>query len=107
MEVCWQYHTRGQQGIQDQTGGQGPEGFAGSKAEKGERAVSGLRGHPGPTSGGVVYTRWGRTTCPSTSGAQLLYTGRAGGTDFEQKGGRWSKLPISTKADTVLYPVAD
>ena len=31
MEVCLQYHARGQQVIQDQTGGQGPEGFAGSK----------------------------------------------------------------------------
>ena len=28
MEVCWQYHTRGQQGIQNQTGWQGPERFA-------------------------------------------------------------------------------
>ena len=74
MEVCLQYHTRGQQGIQDQTGGQGPRGFAGSKGEKGEkgeRAVSGLTGPPGPTTGGVVYTRWGRASCPHTSGAEL------------------------------------
>ena len=28
-------------------------GFAGSKGEKGERAVSGLRGPPGPTTGGL------------------------------------------------------
>ena len=35
----------------------------------------------------VVYTKWGRTTCPSTSRARLLYARRAAGTHFEQKGG--------------------
>ena len=64
-----------------------PMGFASSKGEKGERAVSGLRGPPGPTTGGVVYIRWGRTTRPHTPGAELPYTGRAAGSHFEQKGG--------------------
>ena len=44
-------------------------------------------GCPGPTSGGVVYTRWGRFTCPSTSGTQLLYAGRAVGSFYNQEGG--------------------
>ena len=35
----------------------------------------------GPKSGGVVYIRWGRTTCPST-GAELLYEGIAGGSHW-------------------------
>ena len=65
MEVCLQYHTRGQQGIQGQTGGQGSEGFAGSKGQKGERRVNGLRGPPGSTSGGVVYTRRGGPHVPA------------------------------------------
>ena len=64
-----------------------PMGFAGSKGEKGERAVSGLRGPPGPNTGGVVYIWWGRTTRPHTSGTELPYTGRAAGSHFEQKGG--------------------
>jgi len=34
-----------------------------------------------------VYTRWGRTTCPSTPGTQLLYAGRAAGSHFTQSGG--------------------
>ena len=46
--------------------------------------MNGLRGPPGSTGGGVVYTRWGRTTCPSTSGTQLLYAGRAAGSLFSQ-----------------------
>ena len=87
MEVCRQYHTRGQQDIQDQTGGQGPEGFAGIKGQKRERGVNGLRGPPGPTTGGVVYTKWGRTTCPNTTGTQLLYAGRAAGSHYTQRRG--------------------
>ena len=46
-----------------------------------------LHTHTGPATGGVVYTRWGRTTCPSTSGTQLLYAGRAAGSYYNQKGG--------------------
>lgn len=34
---------------------------------------------PPPVNGGVVYTRWGRTTCPPTPGTQLVYSGRAAG----------------------------
>ena len=45
-------------------------------------------GPPGSTStGGVVYTRWGKTICPSTSGTQLLYAGRAAGSWYNQRGG--------------------
>ena len=44
-------------------------------------------GPPGPTTGGVVYTRWGRTTCSNTTGTQLLYAGRAAGSFFSEKGG--------------------
>ena len=44
--------------------------------------------HTGPTTGGgVVYTRWGRTTCTNTSGTQLLYAGRAAGSFYDEKGG--------------------
>ena len=46
-----------------------------------------IPGPPGPTTGGVVYTRWGKTTCPSTSGTQLLYAGRAAGSHYTEKGG--------------------
>lgn len=31
---------------------------------------------------GLVYTRWGRTTCPSTPGTQLVYSGRAAGSGY-------------------------
>ena len=44
-------------------------------------------GPPGLTAGGVVYTRWGRTTCPTTSGTQLIYAGTAAGSWRDQNGG--------------------
>ena len=34
-----------------------------------------------------MYTRWGRTTCPNTTGTQLLYAGRAAGSLYSQQGG--------------------
>ena len=49
--------------------------------------MNGLKGSPGPTTGGVVYTRWGRTTCPSTSETQTLYAGRVAGSFYHQTGG--------------------
>ncbi len=53
----------------------------GPTGEKGER------GPPGPYSGGAVYIRWGRTTCPSTSGTEKVYSGLAGGTYYNHNGG--------------------
>ena len=38
-----------------------------------------------PKSGGVVYTRWGRKSCPT--GAELLYEGITGGEWYDNKGG--------------------
>lgn len=42
----------------------------------------GTVGRAGPRSGGVVYTRWGKSSCPSTAGTQQVYVGRAGGGVF-------------------------
>ena len=33
-----------------------------------------------------MYVRWGHDSCPST-GAQLVYSGRAGGAHFTESGG--------------------
>ena len=35
----------------------------------------------------MTYTRWGRTTCPTTPGTELVYAGRAVGSWFNSKGG--------------------
>ena len=81
---------RGLHGANGLRGPPGPMGTVGSKGQKGERGLhgaNGLRGPPGHTSSGVVYTRWGRTTCPSSFGTQLLYAGRAAGSGYHEKGG--------------------
>ena len=38
-------------------------------------------------SSGVVYTRWGKSSCPDTEGTELLYAGRMGGKDASSHGG--------------------
>ena len=65
----------------------GTPGNAGSPGFPGFSGPAGRRGPPGPPNGGVVYTRWGRTTCPSTSGTQLVYEGRAAGSRYNARGG--------------------
>ena len=46
----------------------GPRGKIGEPGPKGAQGVKG-------DSGGVVYTRWGRSDCPKTSKTTLLYSG--------------------------------
>ena len=55
-------------------------GMTGSKGDPG------IQGAPAPSSGGV-YTRWGRTTCPSTPGTELVYSGRVVGSGWGEQGG--------------------
>ena len=53
---------------------------------KGEKGDTGDKGEPGPSTGGVTYIRWGRTTCPDTPGTELVYSGRAAGTHCTHQG---------------------
>ena len=73
----------GQRGPPD-GGPQGPPGVQGVRGLTGQR---GSVGPPGPRSGGVVYTRWGKSTCPNVAGTTLVYAGRVGGTYAEYSGG--------------------
>ena len=63
----------------------GRDGVKGEKGEKGDKGDTGPVGAAGPKSGGVVYTRWGRKSCPT--GAQLVYEGITGGSHYTQTGG--------------------
>ena len=49
--------------------------------------MKGDRGPPGPQDGGSVYTRWGRTSCPSVSGTTEVYNGYAAGSHWNTQGG--------------------
>ena len=51
----------------------------------------------------MVYTRWGRTTCSNTSGAQLLYAGRAAGSAFNERGGGANYLCLPEQPQYSTY----
>ena len=42
---------------------------------------------PGPHSGGGIFTRWGKSSCPATEGTSLLYSGLAAGSANDVQGG--------------------
>ena len=66
---------KGQKGISGPTGQTGPKGTTGQKGVKGDKEER---------NGGAVYVRWGHDQCPST--AQLVYSGRAGGSHYQHGG---------------------
>ena len=73
----------GAQGPQGPRGESGPVGGSpGPQGQPGTRGAAGPQGSVGPAgprSGGVTYTRWGKSSCPNTAGTELVYTGRVGG----------------------------
>ena len=102
----------GPRGPQGTPGPQGPFGISGPRGpvgDKGDRGDSGLpgpqgeRGAQGPPTGGAVYVRWGRTSCPSDQGTELLYSGRAGGTHRYHKGGAANYICMPDDPDHLLY----
>ena len=69
---------RGRDGLPGRDGVQGPVGPPG---------IPGKQGSPGPRSGGAIYTRWGKSSCPQVEGTQIVYSGITGGTFYNQPGG--------------------
>ena len=78
---------RGRYGRDGLPGRDGQKGERGDKGEKGEKGETGAVGAAGPKSGGVVYTRWGRKSCPNDTGAQLVYEGITAGSPWGRLGG--------------------
>ena len=82
----------GRDGRDGMPGASGPPGRDGRDGERGEPGPVGPSGPSGPpeprtSTGGVTYTRWGKTTCPDVSGTQLVYAGRTGGSWYGHTGG--------------------
>ena len=63
----------------------GLRGNPGKPGAAGPPGPPGLKGEPGGSTGGVVYSRWGRKHCPS--GTNELYSGVMGGSWYQQYGG--------------------
>ena len=93
----------GSPGKDGKDGKDGRDGRDGKDGEVGERGEPGIPGPPGPSSGGVVYTRWGRTTCPDTPGTELVYAGRAGGSRHNAQGGAANYLCMPENPDYLEY----
>ena len=74
------------QGRDGRDGLPGRDGEKGDKGNKGDKGDLGEQGPPGPKNGGVVYTQWGRKSCPNNTVAQLLYEGIAGGSHYTHSG---------------------
>ena len=78
----------GRDGPQGTPGAPGKDGRDGRDGEKGEPGVQGPAGEkgeqgpPGPASGGVTYIRWGKTSCPSVPGTELVYHGITAGSYY-------------------------
>ena len=72
---------RGRDGLPGRDGAPGPPGTPG------ENGPQGKEGLPGPTSGGATYIRWGKSSCPEVTGTELVYSGIAGGSWYNQEGG--------------------
>ena len=77
----------GRDGPQGSTGAAGRDGRDGERGDRGETGIqgpigeTGEQGPPGATSGGVTYTRWGKTSCPTVSGTGLVYAGITAGSE--------------------------
>ena len=94
---------RGRDGRDGRDGVPGPRGPQGQRGDEGQKGEQGVAGPPGPRNGGVVYTRWGKSSCPSVSGTTLVYAGRAGGTWYGQKGGAANYLCMPDDPDYLRY----
>ena len=100
---------RGRDGRDGLPGRDGKDGVRGDKGEPGatgpagEKGDPGVAGPPGSSRGGVVYTRWGKTSCPNVSGTELVYAGRAGGSHHTHSGGAANYLCMPDDPDYLRY----
>ena len=74
-------------GVPGLPGESGRDGLPGPRGMKGDPGSPSLPGLVPEATGGSVYTRWGRTTCPSLKGTVEVYNGYAAGSFYHTKGG--------------------
>ena len=91
---------KGEQGQVGNSGPRGPVGMQGDPGPVGPQGPQGVRGLPG---GGTTYIHWGRTTCPTGQGTELVYSGRAGATQHLHKGGAANYLCMPDNPDHSLF----
>ena len=94
---------RGLPGLQGPPGTSGPQGPVGENGSRGSPGLTGEQGPQCPLTGGTVYTRWGRTTCPPDQGTELVYSGRAGGSNHNDHGGGADLLCLPDDPEYSIY----
>ena len=94
---------KGEQGQVGNSGPRGPDGEKGMKGDPGPAGPQGPQGDRGLPGGGTTYIRWGRTTCPTGQGTELVYSGRAGATRSNHKGGAANYLCMPDDPDHSLF----
>ena len=50
----------------------------------------------------MVYTRWGNSACPNITGTELVYTGRAGGSPYRDRGGASNYICLPFDPEYIL-----
>ena len=97
---------QGDKGQRGPPGISGPQGAMGEKGDHGDPGLPGPQGPQGaqdPPTGGAVYVRWGRTSCPTGQGTQLVYSGRAGGSHYDHRGGGANHLCMPNNPEHLQY----
>ena len=94
----------GRDGLPGRHGEDGEQGPRGEPGPPGPQGPDGLQGPPGPRSAGVTYIRWGKSSCPNTPGTDVVYTGRAGGSSYNNPGGGVEKLCLPPDPDYINNP---
>ena len=101
---------KGSQGYTGQKGSIGSQGYIGQNGQNGSQGYTGSRGYTGQkgqkgegSGSGVTYTRWGRTSCPSISGTQLVYSGKVGATKDSHTGGGSNQLCMPNNPEYLSY----
>ena len=99
---------RGRDGRDGRDGLPGREGVKGPKGEQGAQGIPGSPGAQGPPgargTAGVTYTRWGKSSCPNVTGTELVYAGKAGGSEHMNKGGGAEKICVPLDPDYINAP---
>ena len=89
--------------LRGRDGRDGRDGVPGPRGPQGQRGEQGVAGPPGPRNGGVVYIRWGKTSCPNITGTELVYAGRAEGSWYGHMGGGANYLCMPNDPDYLQY----
>ena len=93
----------GIQGPPGLTGTPGRDGTNGKDGNKGDKGEPGPQGPPGPRNRGVVFTRWGCTTCPTTNDTELLYKGNVAWSSYYDYGGGANYICLPDEPEFLFY----